>query len=48
MFIDFRKLPWAQEPTVIKGQMVECVEKYKYLIIIIDTKLTFEPLQGCV
>ncbi len=42
MLIDFRKLPQAQEVTTIKGQTVECVQTYKYLGMIIDSKLTFE------
>lgn len=42
MRTDFRKLPQAQEVTIIKGQTVECVQTYKYLGTITDSKLTFE------
>ena len=42
MYVDFRKLPRAKEPTSINGQIVECVDNYKYLGTIIDSKLSFE------
>lgn len=42
MYMDFRKPPRAKEPTSIKGQTVECVDNYKYLGTIIDSKLSFE------
>lgn len=42
MLIDFRKKTiQTQEITSIKGQTVECVESYKYLGMVIDSKLTF-------
>ena len=40
MVIDFQKsLPQAREVTTIKGQIVECAETYKYLGMIIHSKL---------
>ena len=39
MVIDFRK---KNPDTSIKGQTVQCVQSYKYLGMIIDSKLTFE------
>lgn len=40
MVIDFRSKPPAVQLTIIKGQVVEGVETYKYLGTIIDKKLT--------
>ena len=42
MIIDFRKQPPSHVVTTIKGQTVELVQSYKYLGMIIDTKLTFD------
>lgn len=43
MIIDFRKNRASnQEATVLKGQIVECVDTYKYLGTVIDNKLNFE------
>ena len=42
MLTDFRKKKPTHEITLIKGQTVHCVESYKYLGTIIDSKLTFE------
>ena len=41
MTIDFRAQTPNCDPTVIKGQSVECVESYKYLGTVIDSKLSF-------
>ena len=43
MIIDFRRHAHTHEVTSIKGLTVECVESYKYLGTIIDSKLNFEP-----
>lgn len=42
VFIDFREHPQVQEITFIKGQTVECVDTYKYLGTVTDSKLTLE------
>ena len=42
LFIDFRKQPLAVSPITIDGEIVERVEKYKYLGIILDNKLKFD------
>ena len=42
MYVDFRKLPRAKEPTSINGQIVEVDHNYNYLGTIIDSKLSFE------
>lgn len=42
MVIDFRRNVNTHEVTTIKGQAVECVQSYKYLGTIIDSKLSFE------
>ena len=42
LLIDFRKLPRAVSPITIDGEIVERVEKYKYLGIILDKKLKFD------
>ena len=39
--IDFRKQPPAVSPITIDGEIVERVEKYKYIGIILDNKLKF-------
>ena len=41
MIIDFRTSTVDHITTTIKGQDVDCVESYKYLAIVIDSKLTF-------
>ena len=43
MIIDFRKSPSFAPPTVIKGADVEMVQTYKYLGVVLDNKLCFEP-----
>lgn len=43
MVIDFRKAPPPPTTTIIKGTNIELVENYKYLGVIIDKKLCFEP-----
>ena len=42
LLIDFRKQPPAVSPITINGEIVERVEKYKYLGIILDNKLKFD------
>ena len=42
LLIDFRKQPLAVSPITIDGEIVERVEKYKYLGIILDNKLKFD------
>ncbi|XDV19391.1 hypothetical protein PO909_024874 [Leuciscus waleckii] len=42
MVIDFRKNVDMHEVMCIKGETVECVQSYKYLGTIIDSKLSFE------
>ena len=42
LFIDFRKQPLAVSPITIDGEIVERVEKYIYLGIILDNKLKFD------
>lgn len=42
MIIDFRRHAHTHQVTTIKGQAVECVQSYKYLGTIIDSKLNFE------
>ena len=42
LLIDFRKQPPAISPITIDGEIVERVEKYKYLEIILDNKLKFD------
>ena len=42
LLIDFRKQPSAVPPITIDGEIVERVEKYKYLGIILDNKLKFD------
>jgi len=42
MIIDFRNSASHYDSTVIKDQAVDCVESYKYLGTVIDSKLTFE------
>ena len=42
LLIDFRKQPPAVSPITIDGEIVERVEKYKYLGIILDNKLKFD------
>ena len=39
MAIEFRKNANTLEPTIIKGQIIEQVQSYKYLGTIIDSKL---------
>ncbi len=50
MIIDFRKKVPMHKVTYIKGQTVECVQSYKYLGTIFDSKLCMSvlctPLQG--
>ena len=41
LLIDFRKQPLAVPPITIDGEIVERIEKYKYLGIILDNKLKF-------
>lgn len=41
--IDFRKDPSTLSSTIIDGQAVDVMERYKYLSIISDDKLTFDP-----
>lgn len=41
MVFDFRRKVHTHEVTLIKGQAVECVQSYKYLGTIIDSKLDF-------
>lgn len=41
MYVDFRKHSSVKETISIKGQTVECVDNYKYLGTVIDSKLTF-------
>lgn len=48
MIIDFRKRAPDQEVTILKGQKVEYVDKYKYLGTVIDNKLNFEANCGAV
>ena len=40
LLIDLRKQPPAVSPITIDGEIVERVEKYKYLGIILDNKLS--------
>ena len=42
LLIDFRKQPPAVSTITIHGEIVERVEKYKYLGIILDNKLKFD------
>lgn len=42
MHIDFRKQATPQDPTMISGQAVECVDSYKYLGTVIDSNLSFK------
>ena len=42
LLIDFRKQPPAVSPITIDGEIVEKVEKYKYLGIILGNKLKFD------
>ena len=42
LLIDFTKQPLAVSPIAIDGEIVERVEKYKYLGIILDNKLKFD------
>ena len=42
MSIDFSKQAHTHDATTIKGQLVECVDSYKYLGTIIDCKLNFQ------
>jgi len=42
MIIDFRKNVCMDKVTYIKGETEECVQSYKYLGTIIDSKLSFE------
>ena len=42
LLIDFRKQPPAVLPITMDGEIVERVEKYKYLGIILDNKLKFD------
>ena len=42
LLIDFRKQPPAVSPITIDGEIVERVEKYKYLGIILDNTLKFD------
>ena len=42
LLIDFRKQPPEDSPITIDGEIVERVEKYKYLGIILDNKLKFD------
>jgi len=42
MIIDFRTCALRYDTTIIKDQAVDCVESYKYLRTVIDSKLTFE------
>lgn len=44
MIIDFRRTPPPPTVTVIKGTAVELVETYKFLGVILDNTLCFEPL----
>ena len=44
LLIDFRKQPPAVSSITIDGEIVERVEKYKYLGIILDNKLKFDVL----
>lgn len=41
MITDFRMHALTHDPTTIKGQPVDCVNSYKYLGTVIDSKLTF-------
>ena len=43
MTIDFGKNPVVTPPVVLNNQVVEVVNQYKYLGILVDNKLTFEP-----
>ena len=43
MVFDFRKSPAVIAPVLINDQAVEIVQQYKYLGMVIDNKLTFEP-----
>ena len=43
MIIDFRKSPPNTLPTIMKGANIDIVDSYKYLGIIMDNKLSFEP-----
>ena len=43
MTIDFRSVPSVIPQVVIDNQVVESVKQYKYLGIVIDDKLSFEP-----
>ena len=42
LLTDFRKQPLAVSPITIDGEIVERVEKYKYLGIIFDNKIKFD------
>ena len=42
LLFDFRKQPPAVSPITIDGEIVERVEKFKYLGIILDNKLKFD------
>ena len=42
LHINFRKQPPAVSPITIDGEIVEKVEKYKYLGIILDMELKFD------
>lgn len=42
MIIDFRTRASLYDTTIIKDQVVDCVESYTYLGTLIDSKLTFE------
>ena len=43
MVVDFRKSPPSPKLTDIKGEKLELVDSYKYLGVIVDNKLCFEP-----
>lgn len=43
MLVDFCREQSAISPLEVNGQIIEKVEKYKYLGAIIDHKLTFKP-----
>ena len=41
MIIDFRKIPSQYEPIMISGKQVEQVNSFKYLGVVIDSKVTW-------
>ena len=43
MIISFRRTPPSPTPTLIKGTEIEVVDSYKYLGVVLDNKLCFEP-----